>query len=113
MSDEPVAVYTPENFLQAEYNRIAGSWFWKTYLRHLESQMTKHVELVMAGATGPAENIRVAAALASAFRTALTLPDLIRTGQVIFEGQVIGDAPRRGRPQDKGDEDDATDDQAG
>jgi len=112
MSDEPVAVYTPSSFLQAEYNRIAGSWFWKTYLRHLESQMTKHVELVMAGATGPAENIRVAAALASAFRTALTLPDLIRTGQVIFDGQVIGAAPRRGRPQDNGD-DDATDDQAG
>jgi len=113
MTSEPIAVYTPQSFLDAEYNRIAGSWFWKTYLRHLENQMTKHVELALAGASGPAENIRVAAAMASAFRTALTLPDLIRGGQIIFAGQVIGAPPKRGRSQDKGEDDDATDDQAG
>ena len=113
MTPDPAIVYTSQSFLDAEYKRIAGSWFWKTYLRHLENQMTKHVELALAGASGPAENIRVAAAMASAFRTALTLPDLIRGGQVIFEGQVIGAPPRPGRHQDKGDDNDATDDQAG
>jgi len=111
MTPDPVVnVYTPQSFLDAEYKRIAGSWFWKTYIRHLENQMTKHVELALAGASGPADNIRVAAAMASAFRTALTLPDLIRSGQVIFEGQVIGAPPRPGRPQE---DNDATDDQAG
>lgn len=107
MNNDPVAVYTPESFLQAEYDRIAGSWFWKTYLRHLEHQMTTHVELTMGNASGPAENLRVAASMASAFRTALTLPELIRTGQVLFKGQVIGQAPKRGRPSATDGDDDA------
>jgi hypothetical protein len=109
MKPEPVAVYTSLAFLDAEHKRIAGSWFWKTYLRHLENQMTKHVEIALAGATGPADNLRVAAAMASAFRTALTLPELIHSGQVTFDGQVIGDPPKRGRPTGKDGDDDAPD----
>jgi len=105
MKPEPIAVYTPPTFLEAEYNRIATSWFWKIYLRHLENQMTKHVEICLASASGATENLRVAAAMASAFRTALTLPELIKSGQVIFDGQIIGDPPKRGRPDKDGDDD--------
>ena len=54
MSGEPVKVYTSPDFLDAEYNRIKGSWFWKTYVRHLENQMEKHMEITMAGASGAA-----------------------------------------------------------
>lgn len=113
MTRDPIAVYTPKSFLEAEYVRIANSWFWKTYLRHLDNQMLKHMEICMASASGPAEHLRVAAAMASAFRTALTLPELIQSGQVIFDGQIIGDAPKRGRPTDKDGDDDAPDDEAG
>jgi hypothetical protein len=113
MTPEPIAVYTPPAFLEAEYTRIAGSWFWKTYLRHLDNQMMQHMEICMASAGGPAENLRVAAAMASAFRTALTLPDLIRGGQVLFAGQIIGQAPRQGRQSATDGEDDHGDDQAG
>ena len=107
MTAEPLAVHTSLSFLDAEFNRIKGSWFWKTYLRHLENQMTKHVELAMASATSPAENIRVAVAMASAYRTALNLPELIRIGQVTFAGQIIGDVPKRSvrAQEEEGDED--------
>lgn len=109
MSD-PVAIYTPQAFLDTEFKRIAGSWFWKTYLRHLEHEMTRHVELTMASASGTADNLRVAAAMASAYRTALSLPELIRTGKVIFEGQIVGDAPKRSvRTADQDEEGEDTD----
>jgi hypothetical protein len=97
MSTDPVAVYTPQAFLDAEYARIAGSWFWKTYLRHLDNQMLKHFELAMASASGPAEHLRVATAMASAFKTALVMPELIRTGNLLFPGQVHAAPPKRGR----------------
>ena len=103
---DPVAVYTPLNFLDSEFERIKGSWFWKTYLRHLENQMNTHVEITLAGASGPTDNLRVAAAMASAYRTALNLPELIRAGKVTFAGQIVGEAPKRGRPdKDEGEDD--------
>jgi len=102
----PVAVYTSKAFLDAEYNRIKGSWFWKTYLRHLENQLEKHMDITMASASGSADNLRVAAAMASAFRTALMLPELMRSGDVTFEGQIIGDVPKRGRDAATDGEDD-------
>ena len=106
MNSQPLQVYTSPAFLDAEYNRIKGSWFWKTYVRHLENQMEKHMEITMAGASGAADNLRVAAAMASAFKTALMLPELIRSGMVTFDGQIIGNAPKRGHDAATDGEDD-------
>jgi hypothetical protein len=101
---EPVKVYTPQSFLDSEHQRVAGSWFWKTMLRHVKAQLDKHTELALAHAASDEKSLRVAVAMASAFKTVLDLPELIRTGQVVFEGQIIGAAPKRDAQTD-GDED--------
>ena len=113
MDDQRVApVYTPASFLDAEHRRIAGTWFWQAFVKHVEMQARQHADLTFAAAGGDEKNLRVAAAMASAFKTVLALPDLIRQGKVVLPGQIIGPAPARTGPRPdpmEEDTDDATD----
>jgi len=106
MSGEPVQVYTPQSFLEAEYKRIESAWFWRAMIEHLRRQMQQHTDIAFASASADEKNLRVAAAMASAFKTALELPELIRSGKLVLPNQIIGPPPpRRATMPHDGDDD--------
>ena len=93
-------IHTPQSFLDAEYKRIEGSWFWKAFMHHVATQGREHVKLALGLASGDERNLRVAAAMASAFDTVMRMPDAIRAGTLLLPGQVVGNAPSKVRDAD-------------
>lgn len=78
--------------LVASYDAIKNSFFWKTYTKALQENHDAALLIVRTKASGTEAELRCAAALCSAFHTALTLPDVLKSGgRMIDEGDAQED----------------------
>lgn len=94
-------IYTPPATLEAEFKRIETSWFWITFMKHIRAEADLHMKLTLGHAGGPEVQLRVAAAMASAFNTVLDIPEQIRQGTRLLPGQRISKPPARREANDR------------
>lgn len=76
---------TPINsgLLQSQYEQLQRNPFWQQYVANLQDRFNQSMQVAMSKADAPEAELRVAVAIASAFRTALGLPDaIIKAAQV-------------------------------
>lgn len=71
--------------LKSSFEAIKNSYFWTIYSQKLQEQHDAALLIVRSKADGSEAELRVAAALCSAFHTVLSLPKVLMDG-----GAIIG-----------------------
>lgn len=77
--------------LKASFDAIKSSYFWTEYTKYLQRQHDVALTIVRMKASGPEVELRSAATLCSAFHTALSLPEMLMSGQVELSEPVQED----------------------